>query len=109
MAVLFFLMGFFYGKEIFVCRSVFFFVSQWVFRLRIFSIFCQLSVPLQIFRGFQSFALPSMGCLKFLGCPNLHFFSNIINIPQLLPFRKNNGGTVYFTIAYMNVGNFFLA
>ena len=24
MAVLFFLMGFFYGKEIFVCRSVFF-------------------------------------------------------------------------------------
>ena len=50
-----------------------------------------------------------MGCLKFLGCPNRHFFSNIINIPQLLPFRKNNGGTVYFTIAYMNVGNFFLA
>ena len=108
MAVLFFLMGFFYGKEIFVCRSVFF-VRQWVFRLRIFSTFCQLSVPLQIFRRFQSFVPPSMGYLKFLGCPNRHFFSNIINIPQLLPFRKNNGGTVYFTIAYMNVGNFFLA
>ena len=49
------------------------------------------------------------GYLKFLGCPNRHFFSNIINTSQLLPFRKNNGGTVYFTIAYMNVGNFFLA
>ena len=108
MAVLFFLMGFFTVKK-FLYAGRCFFVRQWVFRLRIFSIFCQLSVPLQIFRGVQSFAPPSMGYLKFLGCPNRHFFSNIINIPQLLPFRKNNGGTVYFTIAYMNVGNFFLA
>ena len=107
MAVLFFLREFFTLNKFLSAGGVF--VSQWVFRLRIFSIFCQLSVPLQIFRGFQSFAPPSMGYLKFLGCPNRHFFSNIINIPQLLPFRKNNGGTVYFTIAYMNVGNFFLA
>lgn len=108
MAVLFFLRRFFTVKK-FLYAGRCFFVRQWVFRLRIFSIFCQLSVPLQIFRRFQSFVPPSMGYLKFLGCPNLHFFSNIINTSQLLPFRKNNGGTVYFTIAYMNVGNFFLA
>ena len=98
----------FYGKEIFVCRRGFFCPPVGISFENFFD-FLSVSVPLQIFRGFQSFVPPSMGYLKFLGCPNRHFFSNIINTSQLLPFRKNNGGTVYFTIAYMNVGNFFLA
>lgn len=72
MAVLFFLRRFFTVKK-FLYAGRCFFVRQWVFRLRIFSIFCQLSVPLQIFRRFQSFARP-LWVFKIFRMPKSPFF-----------------------------------
>lgn len=63
----------FYGKEIFVCRSVFF-VRQWVFRLRIFSIFCQCVFSIANFQGVSIVCAVLYGVFKIFRMPKSPFF-----------------------------------
>ncbi len=63
----------FYAKEIFVCRRCFF-VSQWVFRLRIFSIFCQCVCSIANFQGGSIVCTALYGVFKIFRMPKSPFF-----------------------------------